>query len=56
MPMEVRDAARAAAKYMSEVLGIPLERLLLEEIELSTDARSWNITFSYPAPSRLLKN
>jgi len=48
--MEVRDAARSAAKYMSEVLSIPLGQLLLEEIELSTDAQSWNVTFSYPTP------
>jgi len=46
----VKKAVELARGYLSEMLQIPLEQLLLEEVELSEDQQFWLITFSYPAP------
>lgn len=51
MPLlDVKKAVELARGYLSDVLRIPSQELLLEEVELSEDQEFWLITFSYPAP------
>lgn len=48
MKIEVKEAATIAKRYTEEILGIPSEAILLEEVELSDDERYWHITLSFP--------
>ena len=48
MKIEVKEAAKIAKQYTEEILGIPIEDILLEEVELSDDERYWHITLSFP--------
>jgi len=52
-----KQAAQAAVKYLNDVCTPPaIENVLLEEIELSDDARFWQVTLSfkqYPSTSAM---
>jgi len=50
MAVDVKRAVVLARGYLSDMLQLPKEQLLLEEVELSDDQQFWLITFSYPAP------
>ncbi len=49
MITETKNAVEAAIKYFGDVL--PATDIRLEEIELSTDERFWNITLSGLLPA-----
>ena len=50
MAIDVKSAVLSASQYLADVMRIPTQALVLEEVELSGDGRFWEITFSYPTP------
>jgi hypothetical protein len=47
VPIDAKQAAQSARKYLSDMLtGTPFN-LTIEEIERSSDKKHWNITLSY---------
>jgi hypothetical protein len=53
MPLPVKEAVQKANAYLSEVLNIEPEKLLLEEVELSEDQQFWLVTLSFPVQYQL---
>jgi hypothetical protein len=49
MATDVKTAVELAGKYLSDLLQIPVQNMLLEEVERS--GSYWRITLSYPDPS-----
>ena len=49
--VHVREAVAKARSYLSEIMQVPAEQLLLEEIEPSEDDHFWMVTFSYAPPA-----
>jgi hypothetical protein len=49
--VDVKRAVSKARDYLAEMLQIPPERLLLEEVELSEDDKFWLVTLSFPPPA-----
>ncbi|XOB46489.1 MAG: hypothetical protein ACKKMV_03495 [Candidatus Nealsonbacteria bacterium] len=47
--ISAKEAANIAVKYFREITGIS-EGISLEEVELSKDQTSWNITIGYKDP------
>jgi hypothetical protein len=46
-PVDVKAAARIAAQYFDQLLQHPYSDLAVEEIELSEDRRTWQVTLGY---------
>jgi hypothetical protein len=42
-----KEAANAAIGYFQQLVDIHLESVMLEEIELSEDGRTWEVTIGY---------
>ena len=47
MPIDAKQAAIAAKKYLVDLIGGSPYSLSLEEVELSSDRRKWHVTLSY---------
>jgi len=50
--LNVKDAARTAVEYFSQVFQNGYQNLRLEEVELSEDERYWYITLGFDSPSQ----
>jgi hypothetical protein len=53
--IDVKAAVTAANSYlqdMKDLMGVKLENLRLEEVELSEDEREWFITLGFETPVR----
>jgi hypothetical protein len=48
MAIDVKRAVELARHYLSDIIQVPTSDTLLEEVERSSDGRSWLITLSYP--------
>jgi hypothetical protein len=51
MALDVKKAVELVRGCLSDVLQIPAQQLLLEEVELSENQQFWLITLSYPGPA-----
>jgi hypothetical protein len=49
--INAKEAVRAAIQHAAEILEVPAESALLEELELSEDQSTWRITLSVPQRS-----
>lgn len=45
-----KDAANAAVSYFRLLIDVRVENLVLEEIELSSDQQTWQVTLGYSFP------
>ncbi len=49
--IDVKQAAQTAMEYSGQLFGNILNRLQLEEVELSDDEKHWFITIGYDVPA-----
>lgn len=49
----MKDAVQVAVQYCGQLFGDILNRLQLEEVELSDDEKHWFITVGYDVPGAL---
>jgi hypothetical protein len=47
VPIDAKQAAVAAKKYLADLIGGAPYSLTLEEVERSSDRRKWLVTLSY---------
>lgn len=49
--IDVREAARIAATYFKDLYDMPLNDVLVEEVEFSESSNAWIITLGYRDPT-----
>jgi len=45
--VQAKEAVAKARNYLADLMQVPADHLLLEEVEPSSDDQFWTITFSY---------
>jgi len=49
--VHVKEAVAKARNYLADLMQVPTDHLLLEEVEPSNDDQFWTVTFSYAPPA-----